>query len=276
MIYFIFGLFLGSFLNNIALRLEKKEDFLFSRSKCPNCDKILTWKELIPILSFIIQKGRCKNCQTKISLRYPLVEIFTGLWVLLLAKTMLLISNSQFLIPNFGLFATFLFYLVFLSILFVLALYDLRTFLVDDKLVLFGIFIGFLFSIFKNYFRITQDFSYLLNYFFFQLGKLELIFSAIFLSLIFLIIFLITKGKGIGFGDVKVAFLIGLFLRPGDGILAITFASFFGSIYGLYLIFKKKKFSQPIPFVPFLFLGVLGTIFLGNYLTKLYFSFFNF
>jgi len=272
MIYFIFGLFWGSFLNNIALRLEKQEDFLFSRSKCPNCGKILTWKELIPVLSFVIQKGRCKNCQAKISLRYPLVEIFTGLWVFLLAKTMLPTPNSQLLA-----ILLFLFYLIFLSILFVLALYDLRTFLVDDKLILFGIFVGFIFNIFKNYFRITtQDFSYLLNYFFFQLGKLEPIFSAIFLSSIFLVIFLITKGKGIGFGDVETAFLIGLFLRPGDGILAISFASFFGSIYGLYLIVKNKKFSQPIPFVPFLFLGVLTTIFFGNYLTKLYFFFFNF
>jgi len=270
MIYFIFGLFLGSFLNNIALRLEKKEDFVFSRSKCPNCGKILSWKELIPILSFVIQKGRCKNCQAKISLRYPLVEIFTGLWVFFLVKTLLPTLNSQLL-------TIFLFYLIFLSILFVLALYDLKTFLVDDKLVLFGIFIGIIFNIFKNYFYLPiQDFSYLLNYFFFQFNKFEPIFSPIFLSSIFLIIFLITKGEGIGFGDVKVAFLIGLFLRPGDGILSIAFASLFGSIYGLYLIFKNKKFSQPIPFVPFLFLGVLTTIFFGNYLTKLYFSFFNF
>jgi prepilin signal peptidase PulO-like enzyme (type II secretory pathway) len=267
MFFFIFGLFLGSFLNNIALRLEKREDFLFSRSKCPSCGKILTWKELIPILSFLIQKGKCISCGSKISFRYPLVEICTGLWVFLLSQTIPPLSFLQFF--------EFLFYLIFLSILFVLALYDLRTFLVDDKLIIFGIIVGLIFLGFKTYFNLfPRDFSHLLNYFFYQFGKLEPIFSAILLSSIFLIIYLLTQGKGIGFGDVKTAFLMGLFLRPGDGLLSILFASFYGSTYGLYVILKTKKFRQPIPFVPFFFLGVLTTIFFGQHLTKLYFNFF--
>ena len=233
MIFFIFGLFWGSFLNNIALRLEKKEDFLFSRSKCPYCQKILTWKELIPILSFLIQKGRCKNCGAQISFRYPLVEIFTGLWVFLLAKTISPISLIQFF--------EFFFYLIFLSILFVLALYDLKTFLVDDKLIVFGLIIGLIFSVFKAYFNLfPKDFSYLFNYFFFQFGKFEPLFSSFLLSSIFLLIYLLTQGKGIGFGDVKTAFLIGFFLRPGDGLVSIFFASFYGSIYGFYLILKTQ------------------------------------
>ncbi len=264
--FFIFGLFLGSLLNNIALRLEKEEDFLFSRSKCPHCGKILTWKELIPLLSFIFQKGKCKNCQQKISLRYPLVELITGLWVYFLAKTLLV---------NFSIlsFIEFLFYLIFLSILFVLALYDLKTFLVDDRFIIFGIFIFILFFIFKISFNLLpRDFTYLFNYLFFQLGKFEPLFSALFLSSIFLIIFLLTKGQGLGFGDVKVAFLIGLFLRPGDAIVSITIASFLGSLYGLYLLLKNKNLKQPIPFVPFFFLGVFLTIVFGHSLTKLYFS----
>jgi len=267
MLFFIFGLFLGSFLNNVALRLETKEDFLFSRSKCPFCGKILTWKELIPVLSFLIQKGKCRNCGAKISFRYPLVEIFTGLWVFSLARV---ISPNSFFQ-----FSEFIFYMIFLSVLFVLALYDLRTFLVDDKLIIFGLIVGLIFLGFKVYFNLPfQDFSYLINYFFFQFGKLELIFSAILLSSIFLAIYLLTQGKGIGFGDVKTAFLMGLFLKPGDGLLSILFASFYGSLYGLYLILKNKKFHQPIPFVPFLFLGVLTTIFFGQYLTKIYFNLF--
>ncbi|GIW67139.1 MAG: type 4 prepilin-like proteins leader peptide-processing enzyme [Candidatus Parcubacteria bacterium] len=279
--FFIFGLFLGSFLNNIALRLERNEDYLFSRSKCPNCGKVLTWKELIPLLSFLIQKGRCKNCSTKISLRYPLVEIFTGLWVYLLAKTILpsgsaLVCTKSVLVCVLPLIE-FLFYLIFLSVLFVLALYDLKTFLVDDRLILFGIIVGFLFWGFKIYFQITpRDFSYLFNYLFFQFGKFEPIFSALFLSSIFLLIYLVTQGKGLGFGDVKTAFLMGLFLRLGDGILSIVFASLLGSIYGIYLILKNKKFHQPIPFVPFFFLGTLMTIFFGQTISKFYFSFFEF
>jgi len=276
MVFFIFGLFLGSFLNNIALRLEKKEDFLFSRSKCPYCQKILTWKELIPLLSFLIQKGKCTSCGSPISLRYPLVEIFTGLWVFLLAKTVFISSslNGPF---SFLQFFEFLFYLIFLSTLFVLALYDLKTFLIDDKLIILGIVLGLIFISFKIYFHLPlRDFSYLLNYFFFQFGKFEPIFSSFLLSSIFALIYFLTQGKGIGFGDVKTAFLIGLFLRPGDGLFSILLASFFGSLYGIYLILKTKKFHQPIPFVPFLFLGVLTTIFWGKSLTQFYFNLLSF
>lgn len=273
MIFFVLGLFLGSLLNNIALRLEKKEDFLTSRSKCPNCGKILTWSELIPILSFLLQKGRCKNCQASISLRYPLVELFTGFWVYLLGQSIFPLPQCLFDFC-FIQFFEFIFYLTFLSLLFILALYDLNTLLVDDNLILVGIILGFLFMAFKNYFSISnRDFSYLFNYLFVQLGKLETIFSALLISSLFLIIFILTKGKGLGFGDVKVAFLIGLFLKPGDAILSVMFASFFGSIYALFLIFfKNRKFHQPIPFVPFFFLGVLTTISFGYKLTQIYFS----
>ncbi len=266
MIFFIFGLFWGSFLNNIALRLEKNEDFLFSRSKCPFCGKILRWYELIPILSFFLQKGRCRQCQNKISIRYLLVEICTGLWVFLLAFAL------KTTLTPISLFE-FIFYLIFFSILFVLALYDWRTFLVDDRLIIFGLIIGFLFNLVKNFLKIfPRDFSYLLNYFF-NLGKFEWLITPFFISSIFLLIFLITKGRGLGFGDVQVAFLVGFFLRPGDSLLTIFLSSFFGSIYGLLLFLKNKNLKQPIPFVPFIFLGALTTIVFGEIISKFYFQF---
>jgi leader peptidase (prepilin peptidase)/N-methyltransferase len=266
MIFFIFGLFWGSFLNNIAFRLEKGEDYLFSRSKCPNCGNVLGWKELIPIISFLWQKGKCRHCQVKISWRYPLVEIFTGSWTYLLALSL----QTKF---TFLSLLQFIFYFIFLSILFVLALYDWKTFFVDDHLVFLGISIFLFFYFFKGlYFNVARDFSFLLNYFFTP-TKLEPFISALVSSSLFLFFFLITKGQGMGFGDVKVSFLIGLFLKLGDSILSIMLASFLGSIYGLYLTVKNKKFKQPLPFVPFLFLGVLATIFFGNNLTKFYFDF---
>ena len=265
MIFFIVGLFLGSFLNNLALRLEKKEDFIFSRSKCYSCKQILRWYELIPILSFIIQRGKCLHCQRSIPFRYPLIELITGFWVLLLALT---------LKTNFSLISLveFLFYLIFLSILFTLALYDFRTYLVDDKLIIIGVFTGIIFNFFKIYFKIIQrDFSYLLNYLF-NFGYLDYLLSPLFISSILALIFLITKWKGIGFGDIKVAFLIGIFLKIGDALLSIIIASFLGSIYGFYLILKTKNFKQPIPFIPFMFVGVLAVITLGLPITKFYFQ----
>jgi len=268
-LFFIFGLFLGSLLNNIALRLEKEEDFLFSRSKCPNCGKILSWKELIPVLSFIIQKGKCLNCDFKIPLRYLIVEIFTGVWVYLLSKA--IIFKLTFLS-----LAEFLFYLSFLSIIFVLALYDLKTFLIDDRFIIFGLIIFVIFFLFKTYFNLPpRDFTYLLNYFFNFYGKLEPLISAFLLSSFFLILYLVTKGEGLGLGDVKVVFLIGLFLRVGDAFFSILVSSFLGSLYGFYLILKNKKFKQPIPFVPFFFLGILITIVFGYNLTKYYFDSFK-
>lgn len=268
MFFFLFGLFWGSFLNNIAFRLEREEDFLFSRSKCPYCGNILTWKELIPVISFFWQKGKCRHCQRKISWRYPLVEIFTGTWVYLLSFSL----QTKFFLFSF---IQFIFYFSLLSILFVLALYDWKTFLVDDRLIILGILIFLFFYFFKGlYFSVARDFSFLLNYFFIS-GKFEPFISAIISSSLFLFFFLITRGQGMGFGDVKVSFLIGLFLRPGDSILSIMIASFLGSIYGIYLTVKNKKFKQPLPFVPFLFLGVLLTIIFGANLTKFYFDFLN-
>lgn len=268
MVFFIFGLFLGSFLNNIAFRLEKNQEFPWLRSRCPSCKKILRWYELIPVLSFLIQKGKCRHCQSKISLRYPLTEIITGIWVFLLARSL----NTQL---TFFSLLEFFFYLTFLSILFILALYDLKTFLVDDRFIYFGIFIAVLFLIVKSYFHfIPRDFSYLFNYFF-SFGKFEPIFSAIILSSFFGLIYLLTKGKGIGFGDVEVAFLIGLFLRPGDALLTVIISSFFGSLYGLYILLKTKKLKQPIPFVPFLFLGTILTISFGYPITNFYFKIFG-
>lgn len=268
MIFFVLGLFWGSFLNNIAFRLEKDEDYLFSRSKCPSCGKVLSWRELIPLLSFFFQKGRCRYCQAKISWRYPLTEILTGGWVYLLAFSL----KTKF---TFISLASFFFFFSLLSILFVLALYDWKTFFIDDRLIIVGIIIFLIFYFVKGlYFLVAKDFSFLFNYFF-NFGKLEPFFSALISASSFLFFYLLTKGQGMGFGDVKVAFLMGLYLKTGDSILAIMLASLFGSIYGLFLIIKNRKFKQPIPFVPFLFFGVLILIVFGELLTKVYFDFFR-
>ena len=94
LVIFVFGLMIGSFLNCVIYRLETGENFLKGRSYCPYCKHVLNWQDLIPILSFLILKGKCRYCQQKISLQYPIVEISTGL-------LFLLISNFQFLISNF-------------------------------------------------------------------------------------------------------------------------------------------------------------------------------
>ncbi|BCX15584.1 MAG: prepilin peptidase [Candidatus Parcubacteria bacterium] len=269
--FFVFGLFWGSFLNNVALRLESGEDFLYSRSKCPACQKNLRWYELIPILSFIIQKGKCRHCSKKISWRYPLIEILTGLWVMLLTKNILGYSLNYFFLVEF------IFYFLFLSIIFVLGLYDWRTFLVDDRFVIVGGIVGLIFNIWHKFFNIPyRDFTdlYLLNNYFYSLffsnSIFDFLISPLLMFFLFLLIYLLSKGQGLGFGDVKIIFVIGLFLRLGDILLMLIVSSFLGFLYGLGIIIKYKNFKQPIPFVPFFFLGIILIIFFGKYLSQFY------
>ncbi|MEM0231612.1 MAG: prepilin peptidase [Candidatus Methanomethyliaceae archaeon] len=277
MVYFILGLFLGSFLNNVAYRLAKGEKFLFDRSKCPYCKKILRWYELIPILSFLIQKGRCRNCKEKISLRYPITELITGLFTYGIAKKSWLLYFYS--IENFILFI----YLLFLySLVFILALYDLDTFYISEEIYYFGIFVWIIFVIIFLFLKFPEiNLFGGVNYLITlpsksQVSKFYLIldqlFNAFLFSLLFLIIFLVSLGKGLGLGDVKIAFLLGLFLKLGDLISIFLLASLIGSILGIYNIFFKKRFFKEVPFIPFLFLGLFVALFYGDYIYKLVFN----
>lgn len=263
-LFFLFGLFLGSFLNTIALRLETKEKFIFARSHCPNCGKTLTWFELIPVFSFLWQKGRCLNCQAKISLRYPLVEISTGVWCAILAWSL----GTEF---KFFSLLEYLYYLVPISILFVLALYDWKTYFIDNRLLIFGAlwFLFFYLIQIKKQILPERDFSYLANYFFYLPEKLMPFVSALVGFLLVLFIYLITLRKGIGFGDALVLAMLGLYFKLGDLLLILIFSSFWGSLYGLYARFTKN--IRMLPFVPFIFLGVLTNFLFGQKLTSWYF-----
>mgnify|MGYP001773078613 CR=1 FL=1 len=264
-LFFIFGLFLGSLLNTIALRLETKERIIFSRSHCPKCGKILNWYELIPIVSFIIQKGKCRSCQTKIDLRYPLIEIVTGLFCLILAISLKTKFNLISLIE-------YVYYLVPLSILFIEALYDLKTYYIDNRLLLImGLwFAPFYFLRFKYPFLFQREFSYLFNYFF-NFNDIFIPFISAFLGFFFIfLIYLITFKKGIGIGDAFIIGILGLYFKPGDLLLILILSSFWGSIIGFFLKFVKNK--RMLPFVPFIFIGTLSLLIFGKLLTFWYFT----
>jgi len=219
---FVFGLAVGSFLNVIICRLETKESIIFSRSHCPHCRAVLKWYDLIPVLSFLIQKGRCRYCGKKISWQYPVVEITTGLLFLLIF--------NQFLILNF------FYYLIIISFLLIIFVYDLKHYIIPDKIVYPAIGIALLYALF-----LIPD--SLFNHFL----------AAILASGFFLSLVLISKGKWMGLGDVKLAFLMGLVLG-WTNILTVLFLAFFsGAVIGLGLIiFGKKSIKSQIPFGPFL------------------------
>jgi len=269
MLYFIWGLFWGSFLNTAAYRLVRKEEFIYTKSKCPYCGKILKWYELIPLISFIVQKGKCRNCKNKISLRYPIAELITGLFTYGCAAKAGLLMNL-----NFYNFAFFLYVLFFYSILFVLALYDLETFYIEEKTFYFGIIGWLIFAIIFLFipppkFELTNGFNYFLNLPVKQ-TKFSFILNSLFRGFIFsifiLLLFVFTLGKGIGLGDLKIAFFSALFLNFGDMIALILLSSFLGSIIGIYKIIKNKKFFNEIPFIPLVFASAFILLFLGEYL----------
>ena len=235
---FILGLIIGSFLNVVICRLETKESIFFARSKCPQCGAVLKWHDLIPVISFLIQKGKCQYCKKKISWQYPIIEIATGLLfvsVILSQQT----KNLYLLDPLLTLKMTFYFLIIcFLIIIFV---YDLRHYIIPDKIVYPAIIIALLFNLFNYKLQIT-------NY-----ELLKVLLSAFIPAVFFLSLILISKGKWMGLGDVKLAFLMGLILGWPGILIALLLSFFSGAIIGLCLIlFGKKELKSQIPFGPFL------------------------
>src|SRR3989344_3307701 len=144
---FLICLCIGSFLNVVILRLEKDEGFVKGRSYCPRCRHQLMWLDLIPVVSYLFLQGSCRYCHKKISWQYPLVEIITGLIFLLIFNFTPILN--QFLIFNF-INLLFLFYVT--SSLIVIFVYDLKFYLIPDKVLFPAIGVTFLYRIFENLF----------------------------------------------------------------------------------------------------------------------------
>jgi prepilin signal peptidase PulO-like enzyme (type II secretory pathway) len=240
LIIFVFGLIIGSFLNCAVFRLAKNESFLKGRSYCPNCRHQLLWLDLIPLFSFIFLRGKCHYCQKTISWQYPIVELATGI---------LFVFISFFSFPAF--LATGYFLLI-ASLLIVIFIYDLKYYLIPDGAIFSAIIISGLWSLASGQ---------ILN----NIG------AAAGASLFFLLIFLVSRGRWMGFGDVKLAFFMGLFLGFPNILTALFLAFLIGAIIGVCLItFGRKKFSSEVPFGPFLILGTFLALFFGERLISWY------
>lgn len=272
--FFIFGLFIGSFLNTLAIRLINEEKFIFGRSRCLICQKVLKWYELIPLISFFLQKGKCRNCGAKISWLYPLGEILTGFFLSFLAWRL---SFFGLQINKFDFWYYFVFYGFLFSVLYVLSLIDLKTLTIPASLAKITILGWVILALVKHIYSVSEiHFSSTFYYFFPSLNFLqEKLSSALLGFFIFLIIYLITFKKAIGYGDVIFAFILGLFLPPADLILSFLLAFIFASLFSLPIILKTGFKRQPIPFLPFLFLGSFATILIGELLINNYFLLFS-
>jgi len=261
---FLFGLAVGSFLNCVIYRTENGLSFLKGRSFCPRCNHQLSWQDLVPVLSFIFLGGKCRYCKKPISLQYLLVELATGL-------LFLLIFNYQFplLRQGFGGQAIFnqysiisfqnLFYLCYLLIvscfLIVIFVSDLRTYIIPDEVVYGAILVSGIWYLVSGIFFQAYTKYYILN----------TIYSALAAASFFFAIVLISRGRWMGVGDIKLAFFMGLFLGWPNILVALFLAFFIGAIIGVGLILAgRKKLQSEVPFGPFLVTGTFLALFWGQ------------
>lgn len=270
---FLFGLIVGSFLNCVIYRLEKKESFVSGRSYCPHCQHQLSFYDLIPVLSFFLLKRKCRYCRQPISWQYPTVEISTAL-------IFLLIFNFFTPTPKFGVGASFpifsqlsiiqllnfIYYLLISCSLIIIFVYDLKHFIIPDKMVYPTIIVsGIWYFVSGLFFNIYTKYEIL-----------NTIYGAIGVAAFFLAIVLFSRGKWMGLGDVKLAFLMGLILGFPDILVALFLAFFIGAIIGLGLtISQRKTLKSEIPFGPFLVAGTFIALFWGQNIINWYVHLFS-
>ncbi|MCH7529735.1 prepilin peptidase [Patescibacteria group bacterium] len=264
--YFILGTIVGSFLNVVALRYNSGRG-LTGRSSCFSCGSVLSWNELIPILSYVINSGRCRNCGSRISLQYPFIEIFTGI---------LFLGAYLLGLPLYYLLYT----LIIFSILIVILIYDFRHHIIPDGLVYS--FIAFVFA------GLFIDFS---------LSALAIptvldIVAGPILSFPIAALWFISHGRWIGLGDAKLALGIGWMLGLSGGFSAIVLSFWIGAFVSVSILFvnrviffisRRKWWSislfsgsrqltmkSEVPFAPYLIGGLLLVFFFNINVLELF------
>ncbi len=291
---FIFGLIVGSFLNVIIFRYQPGKKMLDpkliggpgnwkTRSRCMSCEKQLVWYELLPLASFLVQKGKCRGCRAKISFQYFLVELLSGA-VFVFVPMFWAISLPLLFLPEYismFLILSFVWILVFLALI-VLSAIDFRHFIIPDSMNSLLAVLGVILLAVNNYYkRFSHTGGSFFGYYADLFGLRENIwvnyfFAVAIIMIFFALIIVITKGKGMGWGDFKLAGALGIIMGWPD-ILGTAFLAFIiGSAFSLvFVVLNKKKMKDIIPFGPFLALGAFLIFFFGRQLMDLYFKLFG-
>jgi len=260
------GLIIGSFLNVVALRFNTGKS-LGGRSGCFSCGHQLSWYELIPAVSWLIQRGRCRSCSSHVSPTYILGELTTGIFFLLIAvRGFIAGADFEQLFNVNYLIATIFLWLVF-SILLIILFYDIRHKIIPNELSLtFGIlaFISLFFFGFDNgMYTVIGP----------MIPSFEHIIAGLVIPLPFVLIWLISKGQWMGLGDPKLMVGMGLFFGLSQGISAVFLSFWIGALCALFIVvinyvFKKSLLrsgktsimKQEIPFAPFMIIATLITV----------------
>lgn len=256
LLYFsIFGLGLvaGSFLNVVIDRLPKRLSIVIKRSHCDHCKKKLGWYDLIPVLSFIYLRGRCRYCRKPISFYYPIVELTTGILFVFTVYLQTRIVNNELGIMDI----VHLGYNLFIvSALIAIFFTDFKYGIIPDFVLIPSVIVSVL------YLFIIHNSLFIIH-----------LLSALSAFLFFLLIFLATRRRGMGFGDVKLSFLLGLFLGFPKIVVALYLAFLTGAIVSLILVLwgKKRFFGGTVPFGTFLTFTTLIMVFAGEFLLNGFF-----
>lgn len=241
-IIFLFGITIGSFLNVCILRIPNGENIVSKRSHCMGCGNVLKWYELVPVFSFMILGGKCRYCKEKLSLQYPLIELLNGVLYM-------------WIFAVHGFFIKSILFCLCASTLVVISVIDWRTYEIPLGC---NVFIGILGVI-----QMISDLAHWYNY----------VIGFFIVSGIFLIIFYITKGKGIGGGDIKLMAAAGLLFGWQNILLAFVIGSVAGAVIHTILMKVKNK-DRVLAFGPYLSLGILWAMLYGDIIIKWYLSFY--
>ena len=236
---FIFGAAIGSFLNVCIFRLPAEASIVKPASQCPHCHKPIRFYDNIPIISFVVLGGKCRDCGGRISWRYPLVELITALL-------------SVVLFLKFGCSLQYLIYFIFTAALIVITFIDIDHQIIPDVITLPGIPLFFMAAVFLIKVPWKE-------------ALVGLLIGGGVLYTIAIVYELISKREGMGGGDIKLLAMIGGFLGWKSLIFVLLFSSFSGAAVGITaMIIKKQDTKYAVPFGPFLSAAAVAYIFWGN------------
>lgn len=253
---FLFGLIVGSFLNVLVFRLNTGESAVRGRSRCFSCGRALQVVDLIPLFSFLIQRGRCRSCGSKISLQYLLVEFMTGLSFLLIAYQLWNFDIALLLTYPYLLLQGALLMVIF-SLLIAIAAYDFRHMIIPNQFVYPLILVAFLYisgSQTSGIWNVAAG------------GGAFLFFAGL---------WFVSRGRWMGFGDAKLALAMGILLGPLLTPLAVMLAFWLGVLISVPIVLKQGGgLKTQVPFGPFLVLAIVLAWYAGTDILFWYFSFF--
>ncbi len=256
---FLVGAAVGSFINVFIYRTVSEKDWVGGRSTCEDCGKIIAWYDLIPILSYFLLRGKCRNCHHSISSIHPIIEMLVGmvfLWWYFIGSVFFRLSTHPFqaIQPAYWLLAGILLTIILIA--------DILYYLVPDEAVLALLIITILY-------RVTLTLG----------GQMQLLdlgysfLSALVLVASFYGLHWITRGKGFGLGDVKLAAPLALILGWPKVLVGVFLAFLLGAVFGVgLLVTRKARFGYAVPFAPFLIIGTLLSLVFGQQIWQSYLS----